>query len=198
MGFIDLINKIDFAILDFIRDHLQNSFFDKIFPIISKLADEGIFWIVLAIFLLCDKSTRKTAIKMGIALALGLAIGNGIIKNLVGRIRPYDLKEQLTGIHIDLLVPKLKDWSFPSGHTLASFEAAGVLMICEKKRFGIVALVFAILIALSRLYLYVHYPSDVIAGVILGLLFAFVACKLVDLVVNAFMNRRRSEKSKKS
>ena len=73
---------------------------------------------------------------------------------------------------------------------IASFEAAGVLMMCDKKRFGIVSLVFAILIAISRIYLCVHYPTDVLAGVLLGLLFAFIACKAVDAVVNLFTRRK--------
>ena len=184
-GFID---KIDLSILDFVNNHLHLSFLDKIFSAITKLGDEGIFWIALAIMLLCNKSTRKTAIKMGIALLLGLAIGNGIIKNVVARPRPYVLDTNLN------IIPWLKetihDWSFPSGHTLASFEAAGVLMMCDKKRFGIVALVYAILIALSRIYLCVHYPTDVLAGVLLGLLFAFIACKSVDGIVNLFTRKK--------
>ena len=188
MGFIEFINRVDFAILDFINNHLHVGILDKILPAVSRLADKGLFWIFLAIMFLFDKSTRKTAIKMGIALALGLAIGNGLLKNIVQRVRPYDVNTS-----VNLLIERLSDWSFPSGHTLASFEAAGVLMICERKRFGIIALVYAILIAFSRLYLYVHYPTDVLASVVLGLLFAFIACKAVDLVAGLFEKRSRNK-----
>ncbi len=190
MGFIDFITKIDFAILNFVNDHLHVHILDKFFPVISKLADEGIFWIALAIMLLFDKSTRKTALKMGFALAFGLLIGNGLIKNLVHRIRPYDINTA-----VNLLIPKLSDWSFPSGHALASFEAAGQLMICEKKRFGIVALVYAILISLSRIYLYVHYPTDVLAGAALGLLIAFASCKITDYFSDKISSRKNRKKA---
>ena len=85
----------------------------------------------------------------------------------------------------ELLVKTLSDFSFPSGHTLASFEAATVLMIRDK-RFGIPALILAILIALSRLYLYVHYPTDVLAGALLGVFIGIFACFLVDKIYKRF------------
>ena len=100
---------------------------------------------------------------MGAALVLGVIFGNGILKNLFQRVRPFDLENALVQIPI---ISKPGDWSFPSGHTLASFEAATVLMIRDK-RFGIPALILAVLVAFSRLYLYVHFPSDVIAGALL-------------------------------
>ena len=99
-----------------------------------------------------------------------------LLKNIVSRIRPYDLKQD-----IELLIKRLSDYSFPSGHTLASFEAATVLMI-KDKRLGIPALILAILIAFSRIYLYVHYPSDVLAGILFGIAFAFLAVFIVDKI----------------
>lgn len=182
----EFITQTDFAILDFIQNFLKNPFFDKVMPMLSKMADEGIFWIGLAIFFLFDKSTRKTAWKMGLAMALGLAIGNGIIKNVVCRVRPYDINTS-----VQLLIPKLTDWSFPSGHTLSSFEAAGVLMICDRKRFGIPALVLSVLIAFSRMYLYVHYPTDVLGGAVLGIIFAIVGCVVVDLIYKLIFRKSR-------
>ncbi len=172
----EMIQSLDFAVIDFIWEHLKCGFLDFIMPRITVLGDKGIFWIATAILLLCFKKTRKTGIMVGVALILGLIFGNGILKNVIARTRPYDINTEMLP---KLLIPTLSDFSFPSGHTLASFEAAGVLMIRDK-RLGIPALVLACLIAFSRLYLYVHFPTDVIAGVILGLLFAWVAVFAVD------------------
>lgn len=175
---MDFLNNFELGILDFIRDNLSCSFLDKVMPVITSLADAGIFWIIVAVIMLCFKRTRKAGLTVGIALIFGLAVGNGMLKPLIGRVRPYDVKG------IEPIIEKLHDGSFPSGHTLASFEAAGALMLRDK-RFGIPALVLAIVIAFSRLYLYVHYPTDVLAGIVLGLLFAFLAY----LVVNALYKK---------
>lgn len=118
---------------------------------------------------------------MGAALVLGLILGNGVLKNLFQRVRPYDLENALVQVP---LIAKPGDWSFPSGHTLASFEAATVLMIRDK-RFGIPALILACLIAFSRLYLYVHFPSDVLAGAILGIFFGFLGVLIVGKIAKA-------------
>jgi len=114
---------------------------------------------------------------MGLALLLGLILGNGVLKNVVGRLRPYDLDPTL--------IPRLaaehlpSDLSFPSGHTLASFEAATVLFLYHRKS-GIAALFLAALIAFSRLYLLVHFPSDVLFGALLGVGIALVSVKIME------------------
>ena len=105
---------------------------------------------------------------------------NVTLKPLVARIRPYDLQETL-GNHINLLISAQHDYSFPSGHTIASFEACVVLLIHDK-RMGIPATILACLIAFSRLYLYVHYPTDVIFSLFAGILFAFLGNAIVSLV----------------
>lgn len=168
------MNNFEIGILDFIRDTFACSFLDTVMPIISLFGDKGIFWIAVAVLLIICKKTRKTGASMGAALLIGVIVGNLILKNAVARIRPYDLNTEIT-----LLVSALSDYSFPSGHTLASFEAATVLLIRDK-RLGIPALVLAILIALSRLYLYVHYPTDVLAGALLGTVIGIFACFLVN------------------
>ena len=174
------LNEFELRILDFIREHLACPFLDAVMPAITSLANGGIIWIIAAVLLLIFKKTRKTGFSVALALIGGLIIGNLLLKNLVGRIRPYDLNEG-----IEILIARLSDYSFPSGHTLASFEAATVLMIRDK-RFGIPALILAVIIAFSRLYLYVHYPTDVLAGIILGIIIGFFACKAVDLLYKRF------------
>ena len=162
----------DLPILDWIQAHLQSGFLDFIMPIITIFGDAGIFWIAWAVLLLFFPKTRKTGLGMGIALLLGVVICNIILKPAVARPRPYDMQEEL-GVMIKLLVERQHDFSFPSGHTIASFEAS-VVLLRNSKKMGIPAFILAILIAFSRMYLYVHYPTDVIVSVILGTLFAFI------------------------
>lgn len=172
------MNEFEIKILDFIRERFACPFLDAVMPLITSLANGGIIWIITAVLLLIFKKSRKTGFSVALALITGLIIGNLILKNLVGRIRPYEFNEG-----VEILVARLSDYSFPSGHTLASFEAATVLLIRDK-RLGIPALVLAVAIAFSRLYLYVHYPTDVLAGIILGVLIGIFACKTVDKLEN--------------
>lgn len=176
----DQLNLFEIGILDWIQEVFRCAFLDWFFPLVTRLGDHGLFWILIAVVLLCFRKTRPTGCMMGVALLCGLLFGNTIMKPLFGRIRPYDAN--VSG-SVNLLVERLSDFSFPSGHTLASFEGAVVLMIRDK-RMGIPALVIAVLVALSRLYLYVHYPTDVLAGAILGTLFASFSVWIVKLVWN--------------
>lgn len=170
----------DLPILDWIQANLQSPLMDKIMPIITMFGDAGIFWIACALLLMVFPKTRRIGFGMGIAMAMGVLICNVTLKPLVGRIRPYDYQIQELGrtwenllVGGKLLVEMPHDFSFPSGHTIASFEACTVLMLGNKK-LGIPATLLAILIAFSRLYLYVHYPTDVIASVILGTIFGII------------------------
>lgn len=168
------MNLFELKILDGIHNIFSCSFLDWLMPIITRFGDGGVFWILVAALLLCLPKTRKIGLSMGLALLMGFVVGNLILKNLVARIRPYDLNPA-----VELLVERLKDYSFPSGHTLASFEGA-VVLLRRDKRLGIPAIVLAVLVAFSRLYLYVHYPTDVLAGVVLGTIFAILACIIID------------------
>ncbi len=179
--FPESIQSVDLSILEWIQTHLVSPFCDGFFSFITHLGDSGILWILIAVAMLFFKKTRKTGLMMGAALVLGLILGNGVLKNLFQRVRPYDLENALVQVP---LIAKPGDWSFPSGHTLASFEAATVLMIRDK-RFGIPALILACLIAFSRLYLYVHFPSDVLAGAILGIFFGFLGVLIVGKIAKA-------------
>ena len=179
-----ILNEFEIKILDFIRERFACPFLDAVMPLITSLANGGIIWIIAAVLLLIFKKSRKTGFSVALALITGLIIGNLILKNLVGRIRPYEFNEG-----VEILVARLSDYSFPSGHTLASFEAATALLIRDK-RLGVPALVLAVAIAFSRLYLYVHYPTDVLAGIILGVLIGIFACKTVDKLENRLSARK--------
>ena len=173
-------DSFDLPILDWIQANLQCTFLDKIMPLITVLGDGGAFWIACAVLMMLLKKYRKAGISAGLALIFGLVICNMILKPTVARIRPYDYQEQL-GIMINLLIEKEHSLSFPSGHTIASFEAATAILLRHKK-LGIAAMILAILIAFSRMYLYVHYPTDVIASVFLGIGRAFLASWIVNKV----------------
>ena len=172
--------SFDLPVLDWIQANLQSPLMDKIMPIITLFGEGGIFWIAWAVLMLIIPKTRKIGLGMIFALLLGLLVCNVTLKPLVARIRPYDLQEKL-GITINLLIERQHDFSFPSGHTIASFEAA-VVLLKHSKKMGIPALILAILVSFSRLYLYVHYPSDVIVSIVLGTLFAFLGCALANLI----------------
>ena len=166
----------DLPILEWIQANLQSPFLDKFMPFITAFGNGGIFWIACSVLLMFIPKTRRTGFGMAFALTMGLVVCNMILKPGVARIRPYDLQETL-GVTIDLLIKRSHDFSFPSGHTIASFEACTVLMLGNKK-LGIPATVLAILIAFSRLYLYVHYPTDVITSIVLGTIFGIIGWAL--------------------
>ncbi len=165
--------SFDLPILDWIQANLQSGFMDMFMPFITLFGDAGIFWMVWAALLLFFPKTRKTGLGMFFAMILGLLICNVTLKPLVARIRPYDLQLQEFGVTIELLGKTMHDFSFPSGHTIASFEAS-VVLLKNSKKMGIPALILAVLISFSRLYLYVHYPTDVLCSIVLGTLFAFI------------------------
>ncbi len=178
--------SFDLPILDWIQSNLQSPFMDTVMPIITMFGDGGIFWIACALVMLLLPKSRKTGLAMGIALIMGVLICNVLLKNICARPRPYVFQDEHFSKTLadlleggKLLVSNPHDYSFPSGHTIASFEAS-VPLLLYKKRLGIPALILACLVAFSRMYLYVHYPTDVIASVILGTAFAFFANWLVN------------------
>lgn len=172
----------DLPILNWIQEHLRCGFLDGVMPVVTSLGDAGILWIVLVVALLCKPKCRRVGLQMGAALLMGLLVCNLTLKPLVARIRPYDYVAEHMGLTVHLLVDAQHDFSFPSGHTIASFESATVLMLHNRK-WGIGALILASLIAFSRLYLYVHYPTDVLMSVVLGVGIGLLARWLVDKFV---------------
>lgn len=177
------MNEFELTILDFIQEHIANKFFDLIMPFITVLGNAGILWIVTAIILLIIPKTRKYGLVMAVSLIIEATICNLMLKPLVARIRPYDVKPM-----VDLLVAKPKDFSFPSGHSGASFAAAAALLF-SKNKCWIPAMIVATAIAFSRLYLYVHYPTDVLTGILLGFLSAFVT----SFVINKLMDKNKKK-----
>ena len=180
--------SFDLPILDWIQSTMQCAFLDKVMPLITVLGDGGAFWIACAVLMMLLKKYRKAGFSAAIALIFGLLICNLYLKPTVARIRPYDFQEQM-GVLINLLIEKEHSLSFPSGHTIASFEAATAILLRHKK-LGIATMILAILIAFSRMYLYVHYPTDVIASVFLGIGLAFLASWIVNKVSAAIAAKK--------
>jgi undecaprenyl-diphosphatase len=166
--------SFDLPILEWIAANLYCGFLNAVMPVITVLGNAGIFWIALAVVLIFIPKTRKIGISMGAALLIGLVVCNLTLKPLMARMRPYDYQLTHFGKTISLLIATPHDYSFPSGHTLASFEGAMVLFLYNKK-WSIPALILASLIAFSRLYLYVHYPTDVLFSVVLSVGIALLA-----------------------
>lgn len=172
--------NIELKILDWFQT-LHTPVLDKFMTSVTKLGNAGIFWIILAVLFLLIPKMRKTGVVMAAALIIDLLLCNVLLKNLVARTRPYDVN---TGIQ--LLVAKLRDYSFPSGHTAASFASAAALYFVGEKKLWKPALVLACLIAVSRLYLYVHYPTDVLGGVVIGIIAGYLGYRLVKVLEDKF------------
>ena len=177
-----LAESFDLPILDWIQANIQCAFLDTTMPVITHMGSAG-FLIVFAVFMMLLKKYRKTGFSVALAMVFGLVICNIILKPGIHRIRPYDYQEQM-GIMINLLIEKQHDFSFPSGHTIATFEAATAIFLNHKK-LGTVCLVLASVIAFSRLYLYIHYPTDVFTSIVLGVVLAILANWVVGKVMAA-------------
>ena len=182
--------SFDLPVLDWIAENLYCGFLDAVMPAVTALGNAGIFWIALAVMLILIPKTRRVGLSMGVALLIGLVVCNLTLKPLLARMRPYDYQLTHFGETISLLVATPHDYSFPSGHTLASFEGAIVLFLYHKK-WGIPALILASLIAFSRLYLYVHYPTDVLFSLVLALGIALFAKWAVEKAFSMWNMERK-------
>ena len=168
------ITAWDLSVLDALQ-RCRTPFMDSFFSALTHLGDKGIVWIALALVLLCVPKTRRLGLCVALALILDLLLCNILIKPLVGRIRPYAIRD------VVLLVRAPTDASFPSGHAASAFAAATALA-WRRSRLAIPAVILAALICFSRLYLYIHYPTDVFAGIALGALCGAVGCLAADRI----------------
>lgn len=168
--------RIDMAILDFVQTYLRCDFLDMAMPVTTWLGNGGILWIICSLLLTAYPGTRKAGIAMAVSLVLEVLCCNVMLKPFVARVRPCDVNTT-----VQLLIPHPEGFSFPSGHTGASFAAAAALFF-GKNRMGAPAFIMAALIGFSRIYLYVHYPADVLAGALLGIMLGWLGNVLVKTV----------------
>ncbi|MBO4686172.1 MAG: phosphatase PAP2 family protein [Lachnospiraceae bacterium] len=172
--------SMDADFLLYIQDHIRCGILDNFFPYITHLGTAGSFWILLTAVLMCFKKTRRAAVCSAIALLGSLLLNNMLLKPLVGRVRPYEVIEGLK-----LIGKKATDPSFPSGHTAASIASAVALCRFLKKRYSIPLLALALLIGFSRLYIGIHYPTDVLMGLLDG-----IALGIVGILIENAMYKK--------
>ena len=173
---MEIINQIvsNFLALDgqlllLIQEYLRNDILTPLMTGLTSLGDYGQIWIAIGVILLIPKRTRRTGVLSLLSLLCAHLLCNFVLKDYVMRARPYDVIE---GIYC--LIEKPTDYSFPSGHAMTAFAAAVVIFKNRPKRLGIPVMALAFVMAFSRLYVGVHYPSDVILGALLGTLIAMI------------------------
>jgi undecaprenyl-diphosphatase len=178
---MDVFLNFDMGILNWIQRYCRNAVADAVFPALGGLGDMGVLWVLCAVAMLCMGRTRR----YGVLLLIALAAAGGLhelLQPLVNRPRPYMDPARM-------LVLPIQGASFPSGHALTSFASAAVFWYYDR-RWGIGAMLIAALIGFARLFLFVHYPTDVFAGLTMGLLIGFGVC-LFDSKVMASVGRRK-------
>lgn len=166
----------EFAILDWIQENMRNPTLDLLMPAITALGNSGLIWLLLAGVLLLTPKHRRAGAAVLAGLVLEIICCNMVLKPLVARVRPCDVNTA-----VQLLIARPDDFSFPSGHTGASFAAAAALF-ADRNRLWIPSLILALLIAFSRLYLYVHYPTDILAGAAIGMMAGWAGRQAVDIL----------------
>lgn len=164
--------------------NLHTPILDKIVVAVTSLGNGGAVWIILGILLLFSRKTRPAGVVVLIALILDLISCNFLLKNLIARDRPCWVYPE-----VELLISRPEEFSFPSGHTASSFAAAAAVYLYHKK-WGIAALILAAAIAFTRLYLFVHWPTDILGGILLGIGCAYAA----RFLYNVWNQRRQTVK----
>lgn len=172
---INTMQGFDTEILLWIQENLRSDVFTPFWKMLTFLGNVGWFWIVLGMVLVCFKQTRIVGISVLLSLMFSFAVTNVVLKNLVARTRPFDAVSTIIP-----LITRPKDYSFPSGHTSAAFAAAFICYMMLPRRYGGAALLLAVLVACSRLYLGVHYPSDVLGGIVIALAGSVLVKNLVE------------------
>lgn len=177
--------SFEFTFLDWIQG-MHTPVGDALAIFTSKIGDHGMLWIALAFVLLIIPKTRKSGLMVAAALILDLIVCNIILKNLVARPRPCDINTAIT-----MLVERPDGYSFPSGHAASSFAATAALFFAKEKKIWVAALIASILICAGRLYLYVHFPTDVLGGIIIGIIVGFAGYFLVDKLWQSIAGKRK-------
>ncbi len=183
MEILQWIESWDVSVLQWIQENLRNDVLDPVMLFITNLGSVGFIWIVVSLILMIPKRTRMAGLVSAISMAVSFLAANLVIKPAVARLRPYETYAFLQALQVQ------REFSFPSGHTVCAFASSLILVRMLPKKAGIPLVILAIAIAWSRLYVGVHYPSDVIAG----FLFAAVMSQIVWSIYTRIVRRRREK-----
>ena len=176
-----LVWRFDADILIFIQNYIRNDFLDAVFPFYTTLGEDGIIWIVIGLILLIPKKTRKCGIMVLAALLVMLVVNNLTLKKLFARTRPC-YTEGIMHLFPGLVeIPKVTSFSFPSGHTTSAFSVAFTIYK-QHKKLGIVAIVMAAIMAFTRLYVFVHFPTDIYGGIIVAAGIAYFVYRMEKII----------------
>ena len=167
---MESLNQAEAGILLWIQENLRTEWLDHVMPYVSKINDSGILAILAVIVLVAWSRYRKVGLTALGSLGVEFIIVNLLLKPNVERTRPFIVLDQL-----QLLGSVPTDFSFPSGHTGSAFAVATVMLLCMPAKYGITAVVVSALIALSRMYNAAHYPTDVLTGMVIGILTGVIA-----------------------
>lgn len=196
----------DAGFLLYIQEYIRSDFLNPIMKVLTHSGDKGILLIVLILAFLIIPRTRAIGIMSTISIVIEALLNNVLLKNLIARTRPYDEIEGLIN-----LVGRQSDYSFPSGHTGAAFAVAGAMLVValfglpmiEKtgefkredpsltfKLISVILIMYATLLAFSRMYVGVHYPTDVLCGLLLGLGTSAVAYLIYQVAIKKIHEKR--------
>lgn len=193
---MDTILQFDHTVIFYIQQHFISSYLTPIMYWLSKITSAGALWILISIILMIQKKYRVIGLGMFISLVLVFIIGDQGLKPHVARLRPF---VDFPKVPLVAPLPAATTYSFPSGHSFGSFAAAtalylGLSNICPTKKFlGVIALIGACVVAFARVYLFVHYPTDVLTGLVLGIIVGCIAWKIAKALWSWWTGRKNEE-----
>ncbi|MDR1630835.1 MAG: phosphatase PAP2 family protein [Oscillospiraceae bacterium] len=187
---MEAIYNFDWSVFQWVSEHLWNPFLDVVMSVISVTGEAGLLWIALGIVLVCFKKTRKAGLMMFAALIFMQVVNNMVLKPIIARPRPFNYEPWKDFfVYPNIGFKKPGSLSFPSGHTSSSVACATVLLIKHKK-IGIPSAIYALLMGFSRIYLFDHYPTDVLGGLLVGIVYGLVGVLIVNLIYKAIEKKK--------